>query len=229
MARAPVGALSTGTISLALFVFVGFLIVTVNLERLGAEWSRAAEMSVYLEDSIVAEQRKAIEDMLTPSEIVTSSEYVSKAAAVSRFNETFSNLVGSIKTLGENPLLASYEVRLKAGPAAEAGVESLGARLRETAGVADVRYDRQWLSRLIGAIAFIRAAGLVPGAVLTVAAPLTVASVVRLALQARRDDVEIMQLVGAPPAYVRGPFVMEGMIEGGIGALVAATALATAF
>jgi len=96
-------------------------------------------------------------------------------------------------------------------------------------GVADVRYDRQWLSRLLSAIVLIRGIGLVIGAMLTTAAALTVASVVRLALHARRDEIEIMQLVGAPQAYVRGPFVMEGVLQGAVGSLVALIGLAIAF
>ena len=221
--------LSTGTIALALFVLGGFLIVTANLERLAAEWSSAAEMSVYLDDQITDEERSAIEGALAPSEIVAAHEYVSKETALGRFKQTFSDLAGSIDTLGENPLPASYEVRLRTGPATEAGVETLGAKLRETPGVADVRYDRQWLTRLMSAIAIIRGVGLVMGAVLTIAAALTVASVVRLALQARRDEVEIMRLVGAPSAYIRGPFVMEGVMQGGVGALAAVAALAATF
>jgi cell division transport system permease protein len=223
------GLLSIATIALALFVLGGFLIVTANLERLGAEWSSSAEMSVYLRDEVTDEERRAIERALAPSDIVASQEYVSKAAALARFKDTFSDLAGSLETLGENPLPASYEVRLKPGPAAEAGVESLGAELRMTPGVADVRYDRQWLDRLMAAISIVRGVGLVMGAVLTVAAALTVASVVRLALHARREEIEIMQLVGAPPAYIRGPFVLEGVIQGGVGALVALVALAAAF
>ena len=71
------------------------------------------------------------------------------------------------------------------------------------------------MSRLRSAIEIIRGVGLVLAAVLTIAAALTVASVVRLALHARRDEIEIMQLVGAPPTYIRGPFVMEGTLQGG--------------
>jgi cell division transport system permease protein len=223
------GLLSTGTIALALFVLGGFLIVTANLERLGAEWSSTAEMSVYLEDAVTDEQRRGIESALTASDIVASREYVSKDAAMTRFKETFKDVAESISTLGANPLPASYEVRLKAGSAAEAGIDDLGAKLRATAGVADVRYDRQWLSRLMSAISVIRGVGLILAALLTFAAALTVASVVRLALHARRDEIEIMQLVGAPPAYIRGPFVMEGTIQGGLGALAAVVALAVAF
>jgi cell division transport system permease protein len=221
--------LSTGTIALALFVLGGFLLVTGNLERLAAEWSSAAEMSVYLDDQVTAEERAAIESTLAPGDIVAALEYVSKDAALGRFKQTFSDLAGSIGSLGDNPLPASYEVRLKAGPATEAGIDALGAKLRDTPGVADVRYDRQWLTRLLSAIAVIQGVGLVMGAVLTIAAALTVASVVRLALHARRDEIEIMQLVGAPSPYIRGPFVMEGVIQGGVGALTAVVALAVVF
>jgi cell division transport system permease protein len=223
------GLLSTGTIALALFVLGGFLIVTANLERLGAEWGSTAEMSVYLDDAVTDEQRRGIESALTATDIVASREYVSKDAAMTRFKETFKDVAESIDTLGANPLPASYEIRLKTGSAAEAGIDDLGAKLRGTAGVADVRYDREWLSRLMSAIAVIRGVGLVLAALLTFAAALTVASVVRLALHARRDEIEIMQLVGAPPAYIRGPFVMEGTIQGGLGALAAVVALAVAF
>jgi cell division transport system permease protein len=72
-------------------------------------------------------------------------------------------------------------------------------------------------------------AGLILGAVLALAAALTVANVVRLALVARRDEVEIMHLIGAPPAYVRGPFIVEGVLQGGAGALLAIVGLAIAY
>src|SRR5262249_13490244 len=90
-------------------------------------------------------------------------------------------------------------------------------------------YDRQWLNRLLTAIGVIRGAGLLLASVLTLAAALTVANVVRLGLYARRDELDIMQLVGAPQVYVRGPFVMEGVLQGGIGALAAVAVLGVAF
>jgi len=223
------GVLSTLTIALALFVLGGFLLVTANLERLGAEWSNAAEMSVYLKDDVTQDQRRAIESLLAPNELVASHEYVSKADALGRFKQTFTDLSTAVDTLGDNPLPASYEVRLRTGPSAQMSVDELGSRLRQTPGVADVRYDRQWLNRVLSAITIIRGVGLVLGAFLTIAAALTVANVVRLALFARRDELDIMQLVGAPQAYIRGPFVMEGVLQGGIGAMLALAVLLVAF
>jgi len=223
------GLLSTLTIAVALFVLGGFLLVTANLERLSAEWSSAAEMSVYLKDEVTPAERRAIESLLTPSEIVTAHEYVSKADALVRFKQTFSDLAAAVDTLGDSPLPASYEVRLRTGSSAQTSVEALGARLRQTPGVADVRYDRQWLTRVLSTITLIRGVGFVLASVLTIAAALTVANVVRLALFARRDELDIMQLVGAPQAYIRGPFVMEGVLQGGIGALLALGVLLAAF
>jgi cell division transport system permease protein len=223
------GLLSTLTIALALFVLGGFLAVTANLERLGAEWSNAAELSVYLKDDITVDQRRAVEAVLTPSDLVAVHEYVSKPDALARFKQTFGDLAGAVDGVGGNPLPASLEVRLRPGPGVSGRVDSLAAQLREMAGVADVRYDRQWLTRVLSAINVVRGVGLFLGLVLTVAAALTVANVVRLALYARRDELDIMNLVGAPQAYVRGPFIMEGVLQGGIGALLALTALAVAF
>jgi len=223
------GLLSTSTIALALFVLGAFLLVTANLQRLASEWSSAAEMSVYLKDDVTRDQRRAIESALAPSDVIASSEYVSKSDALARFKQTFSDLAPTVDTLGDNPLPASYEIRLRPGAGTTSSVDLLGSRLRETPGVADVRYDRQWLARLVSVVTIVRGIGFVLGTLLTVAAALTVANVVRLALYARRDELDIMQLVGAPNAFIRGPFVMEGVLQGGIGALVALVALTAAF
>jgi len=92
-------------------------------------------------------------------------------------------------------------------------------------GVADVRYDREWLGRVSAAVRTIRAAGFAVGLLMALAAAVTVAAVVRLGLHARRDELDIMELVGAPVAYIRGPFIAEGFLQGGFGALVALAAL----
>jgi cell division transport system permease protein len=223
------GMLSTVTIALALFVLGGFLLVTSNLQRLGAVWSSAAEMSVYLKDEVTPVERGAIENVLMSVGIATGREYVSKDAALTRFKQAFGDLAPTVDTSGDNPLPASYEVRLRTAADDRENIEDLAARLRPMAGVADVRYDRQWLDRLQAAITVIRGVGLLLGSILTIAAALTVGNVVRLALHARRDELEIMQLVGAPQAYIRGPFVMEGILQGGTGAALALVALLAAF
>src|SRR5262249_33432518 len=139
------GILSTGTIAIALFVLGAFLLITSNLQRLGDEWSRAAELSGYLKDDPSAADRPRAEQLLAPGEVVASFEFVSEAEALNRFKRTFADLAPTAETVGDSPLPASYEVRLQPTDRAQSGIDQLAAALRQTAGVSDVRYDREWL------------------------------------------------------------------------------------
>jgi cell division transport system permease protein len=214
------------TIAAGLFVLGFFLFVNANLQRVTDRWSQAAELSIYLSDGITQEQLRAINDQVDRSGLVVARQYVSKADAAARFREDFPDLAPTVSKLDGNPLPASVEVRLRpdARAAAEA-VDLFAVSIARTPGVADVRYDRRLLDRLNGAIGIIRGIGLAIVVMLSAAAALTVANVVRLAAHARRDEIEIMQLVGAPLAYVRGPFVAEGILQGGLGAVIALVAL----
>jgi len=112
---------------------------------------------------------------------------------------------------------------------ATGAIDGLVNALRAMGGVADVRYDREWLGRLNTVVRGARLVGLGIVILLALAAGMTVANVVRLAAVSRRAEIEIMQLVGAPLAYVRGPFVAEGILQGGIGALIAMGGLAVLY
>src|SRR6185436_11712490 len=119
------------------------------------------------------------------------------------------------------PFPASIEVRVGQGPDRDSRVDTLVRQVIQLPGVVDVRYDREWLARVGTALDGIRAAGLGLAFLMGLAAAVTVATVVRLGLVARRDEIEIMELVGAPLTYIRGPFVAEGLLQGGIGGLLA--------
>jgi cell division transport system permease protein len=210
------------TIAAGLFVLGFFLMVNNNLQRVVGRWSEAAEMSIYLKDDATPEQVQALEALVVQSGLSDQRQYLSKNDALARFRQDFPDLASATERLERNPLPASLDVRL--GPKARTAttaVDDLAARLGSEPGVADVRYDRRWLSRLGSAVRFVRTVGLVIVALLAVAAALTVANVVRLAAYARRDEIEIMQLVGAPLAFIRGPFVAEGILQGGAGAVLA--------
>jgi cell division transport system permease protein len=214
------GLVAVATIAVAFLVLGGFLIVTANLERLFTRWQQAAEFSVYLRDGWTADHRTGIENMLRESRLVSAVELVSKEEALKRFKQNFGALAEASGDIPGNPLPASIEVRL-VSEANPAEVEALAQKTASLPGVADVRYDRLWIQRLMNAVGLVRAGGFALATVLMFAAALTVASVVRLALLARREEIHIMQLVGAPIAYIRGPFVVEGLIQGGVGAVVA--------
>jgi cell division transport system permease protein len=217
------------TIGAAILVLGGFLLFSVNLDRAMARWSAAAEFSIYLRDDITPDQRSAINDVLTRSPLVASRDYVSREEALKRFTRDFPDLAAGIAVLAQNPLPASIELRLNPRRSDAAVVDALAREMRSAAGVADVRFDRRWLERLGRIANAVRWLGWGLGTVLIIAAVLTVANVVRLGLHARRDEIEVMQLMGAPLGLLRGPLLVEGIIQGGLGAALALAALAAAF
>lgn len=222
--------LSTLTIAAGLFVLGFFLMVNTNIERIVGRWTDAAELAVYLRDEVTPEQNAMINDLLTKSGLTTSVQFSSKDDAKKEFARDFPDLAAASATLQRNPFPASFAVRLnKEAQIAPGAVENLTATLAAVPGVADVRYDRTWISRLSGTIRAIRGVGLIVILLLAIASAMTVANVVRLTAMARRHEIEIMQLVGAPFAYIRGPFIAEGLIQGGAGALCAVVLLLATF
>jgi cell division transport system permease protein len=215
-------------IALALIVLGALLIVTWNAERLIARWAAAAEFSVYLREDATSEQRGAIEMAIDQSGLAAGREFVSKAEALTRFRREFAELAELTSGFDENPFPASIEVRVRPG-ADHDNAEGVVKRLLAMPGVADARYDRDWLARLGAGLGTVRAAGFALALLMALAAAVTVATVVRLGLRARRDELEIMELVGAPLVFIRGPFVAEGFLQGGIGALLAIALLGVGF
>jgi cell division transport system permease protein len=210
------------TIAVGLFVLGLFLALNTNLQHLVGRWTESAELSVYVTDDVKPDQLRLVDDLVAQSGLAAHREYVSKAQASTRFSQDFPDLAGAAKRLDSNPFPASIEVRLKPDARSSgAAVDNLATALGGLSGVADVRYDRRWLARLNTVVRFLRGIGLIIIVVLGVAAALTVANVVRLAAAAREDEIKIMELVGAPIAYVRGPFVVEGILQGGAGAFLA--------
>jgi cell division transport system permease protein len=218
------------TIGAGLFVLGFFLIVNTNVRRLTERWGESAEFAVYLRDEITPAQLEVVQSLIDNSGLSAGRQYVSKQQAAERFGRDFPDLGATAGKLSRNPFPASVDVRLRPEVrTAEESVDALARTLSSQPGVTDVRYDRRWLTRLNGVITFVRSIGVIIVALLALASALTVANVVRLAAHARRDEIEIMQLVGAPLAYVRGPLVLEGVMQGGAGAIVAIVALGVLF
>ena len=208
-------------IALAIIVLGALLLATWNVQRLLTQWTAASEFSVYLGDEATSEERGAIEAVIDRSGIADGHEYVSKADALVRFRRDFAELASLASGFDANPFPASVEVRLRPEAESDGRAQALVEQVAAMPGVADVRYDREWLTRVAAGLEAIEGTGFVLGLLMALAAAVTVASVVRLGLQTRHDEIEIMQLVGSPIAFIRGPFIAEGIIQGGLGAVVA--------
>lgn len=219
--RRTTNLVSVATIGASLYVIGLFILVTTNVGRLITSWADENRISVYLSDDLADADRVAIARRLDERPEVGSVEYVSKEAALTRFRSSFPDLADLAVGLGANPLPASFEVTLRKEAAEPKVVEGLAGGLAALAGVEGVRYDLAWVRRVRRLLEVLGVAGLCLGAILLASAVLTISGVIRLNVLARREEIEILQLVGATRGFIRGPFLVEGAFQGTAAAVVA--------
>src|SRR5687768_11622219 len=221
-------AVAMAAITAVVFVAGAFLVLSYNARRIVRSWSASAEMSVYLADDAPAGAVQELDRWIQASGMAESVVYVSRDDAYRRFQQDFPGLADVAGTPADHPLPASLEVLLRPQAASGGVFDAWVSDLRTRTGVIDVRYDLEWLSRLQRLVRTVEAGGFAIVAILGFAAALTVASVVRLAAASRADEIHIMRLVGAPLSTIRAPFVVEGLLQGAIGALLALALLGIA-
>ncbi len=212
------GIASIGTIVVS-FVIVGiFLIITGNLGALVAEWKDQFQVTVFLEDGISAEQLALVKKRIQSERAVKGIGYTSKEEALQSFKRELRGKESLLEGLGENPIPASFQLRVHEAYQTPEALRQLTASLARLEGVDDVLYGQEWVDRLTAAIRMLRLLGLSVGLALGMASLLIVSNTIRLAVYARVEEIEIMRLVGATKLHVRAPFLLEGLIQGALGA-----------
>jgi cell division transport system permease protein len=220
-----INALSVGTIAVSLFVLGAFLTVASNLNEVVDRWTQKVRVTFFLSDGLETHIRDSLVNRLREDPVVESVELVSREQALERFRTLFRDLRTLPDDLGENPFPASLEVALRPGKQSPAEVRRLVGDFEKAPGVHEVQYDLLWIERLSTAARLVRGVGALLGGILVLAGVFTISNVIRLTVYARQDELDIMRLVGATQGYVKGPFVVEGMLQGGLGGLVSVALL----
>jgi cell division transport system permease protein len=222
------GLLAIAIIAAAVFIAGAVLLVSINVDRILERLSATAEMTIYLKPGDAEARRSAVAAVLSAHPGISSSNFVGADAALARYRRELPDLAALVGTLDENPLPSAFEVRLRDG-ASETETRALVQALDATGAVEDVRYDRRIFDRLAGGLQILRQGGIILAVVIVLAAIVTITSVLRLAYLTRRDETAVLFLLGMPPSAIRGPFVVEGMLQTLAGALVAVGLLWVAF
>jgi len=210
--------LSIFSVAVAFVCLASALLVVVNVAGVRDRWARAGRMSVFLQAGATQQQIAGIQKALHGTDGVKSVHYVSSEEA--RREVTGDNTDKVLAALPSEAFPASLEVRV-GEKTSGVEIDRIAAQLDKLPAVDTVETYKAWSDRLGTLLAGgVSAAGLlalvVLGAVISV-----VSSTIRLTLQRRRIEVEVLKLVGATDGYVRRPFVLEGAAQGAIGAALA--------
>lgn len=221
--RVAVSAIVLITLSLA--ALGGFWLVSSNLERAVAKWRERVRIIVYLKREPPAGEAAALVERVQAVPGVAGVLYLSKADALASLKAVLGKDASVVAQLPSNPLPASLEITPAAAAATPEGARALVERLASLPEAEEVAGSADWVERLSQWQRLLTTIGLGIGAVLAIAAFLTVATATTLILHARRRETEIMRLVGATEMTIRLPLLLQGMLQGLLGAVLALAAL----
>jgi cell division transport system permease protein len=222
IASSPVtSAVAVGTIGVSLVLVGAFAILLRNMQDVLDRFGDDLHVTAYLEDGLPEAARAELARSAGRVEGVESVRVVSEQEALERLRAGVGRGAAFLAGLDENPLPASLEITLVPERRTPEGLAAAAASLEGLAGIADLGSGRDWVEGYLRALALLRGLALGLGAILAGATLLIVANTIRLAVLARRDELEILALVGASRAFVNTPFLLEGAIQGAAGGALA--------
>lgn len=213
--------MSAAMIGLSLLTVGLFGVTAHNIRLVLNEVEERVEIVAYLRDDAIPEAVAAARREIAAFPEVLEVQYISREQALEIAQAElpeFRALFGDLET---NPLPASFEVRLLPGQRTPEVVERVAQRIAAFSFVEEIRYGQDWLERVYLLRRIAATATVVLGGAFGVAAALIIGAAVRMAVFARRAEIAIMRLVGATDAFIRGPFLLEGLFTGLLGALLA--------
>ena len=207
-------------ITVALSLFGLFLIITFNVSRLVEDLRSRVELEAFLDKSLDTPASRKIERSIAATEGVESVMFISKAEAA-RILKSVMGANDIFDLVDTNPLPASFKIRLKPEFRNLDGVIAIAKSVESIDGVEEVSYKKELLEALdqqannLGRINL----GLI--VVTAVAAIFLVSNTIKLSIYSKRDLIKTMKLVGAKNSFIAGPFLLEGIIQGGLGSAFA--------
>jgi len=219
LARAPVAtALTLAVLGVTLALPTTLYVALDNLGRLGGDMQRGAQLSLFLKRGLGEDEALRLAQQLRAMREVASVDYISRAAALEEFRR-LSGFGAALEALRDNPLPAVLVVRPVSDDPAVA--EELRGRLAALPGVELAELDLAWLKRLAAILDIAERAILILAGLLGAAVLLIVGNTTRLAVISRRDEIEVIGLVGGTPAFIRRPFLYSGLLQGFVAGLLA--------
>ena len=206
--------------TMTLFVFGAFILLQENLQNFLKGWGDQIQINAYLDKSAGAAEVQNLLNRIRSLPEVQQVRFISSAQAWNEFQAALGAQSGILEGLPKDVLPPSFEIAIKPSFRDSPLVEDLASRLKKEKGIALVEYPQEWVDRLSLVVLAVQWAKWILGGALFLVTFFIVGSTIKLAILARKDEIEMMQLFGASEEMIQAPFVIEGVTQGIVGGLL---------
>lgn len=210
-----------GTMSIAFLIFYAFILIFVNLNYWTEEQGSSLTMSIYFKEEPEKAEIENIKKELFLFPGVTIKRFISKDDAMKSLRRKLGDKARLLDGLKQNPLPASLEIILSRDKGGDTLSYQLKTRLEKITIVDEVQYSQEWIRRFQAIMEAIKIVGIIFGGLLFLAALFIITNTIKLTIYSRKEEIEILKLVGATNRFVKIPFMIEGSIQGFLGGVVA--------
>lgn len=217
------------TISMSVLITSTFVLFFFNTEHVMGAWREGVRIMAYLKPAVSREKIPEIRETIQNLYGVRESRFISREEAMNMLKFQMKRQSALLENLQENPLPDAFEIRMIASTQTMEKIETLAKQVETLNSVEEVEYGQRWIGKFIQVFRLFRIAGYAMIGVFLLAAVFIIANTIRLVIYSRREEVEIMRLVGATDWFIKMPFYVQGIIHGFCGGIIGIGILSVIF
>ena len=209
------------TTAFTISCFGVFALLYGNLKKLAGTLQQDIEVVVYVKSEASGKVLEVIRQRLESEQVVRALSFVSKNQALKEFYQQFPDESRILEGMEENPLPSSFVIQIAPRFQATDHIEAFAERVNQFPGVDQVRYSQDWIDTLALLVSYFEFGAVIIGVILGVATVTIIANTIRLSFYSRKEEIEILRLIGATKSFIATPYVIEGAILGICGGALA--------
>jgi cell division transport system permease protein len=206
-----------GIIAISILIFSTFTLISFNLTSFLKIWENKIEVIAYLKKGIPLNEVERLLKNTRQLEGIEGVEYVSPFDAMAFLKSKLGNQKNLFQGIQPTILPPSFEIQLKKDYRNSTKIKEVVSRLKQFPQFEEIQYGQEWVETFSALVHIVRLTQWILGGLFLVAIIFITYNILQLTISSRQEEIEIMHLVGARPAFIRVPFYMEGLIQGLLG------------
>ena len=220
-----INLLTVLSISISLLILSTFAAITLNMDAVLKRWAKSFGLIVYLEDNLPKQTEEILKELFKKDPDILEVTYISNDQALKELRQIMGKESAILDGFEDNPLPSSFELKLKSELLYTDILKQKASQINQMTGIEEVQYGEKWVSSLNKITEIMKISSILLGSIILVAIVFVTYSTIKIFFYRRKEEIETLKLLGATRAFIRYPFLIEGLLIGIAGGIISSLSL----